>query len=348
MIEFIKVDKVFGKNNQSNKVLNNINLTIADGDIFGIIGYSGAGKSTLVRLINMLEKPTAGDVLINGNNLANYSDKQIRQVKKKIGMIFQGFNLLETKTVAENIALPLQLSGVSKQARNKVVDELLEFVELSDKKFVYPNELSGGQKQRVSIARALANKPDILLCDEATSALDPQTTCAILDLLKKVNKEQNVTIVLVTHEMSVVKHVCNNMIVMEQGKIVEQGAVIDLFKQPKSPVTQKFIGSVIPDKLPTPVRNNLLANHISNVYRFEFLGASAQGSVISQAILKANGKMQINILFSNMINIKEDVIGYMFVSIDGEHDYINDTIEYLKQQDVRIAKLNEEGNYVWI
>jgi len=167
-------------------------------------------------------------------------------------------------------------------------------------------------------------------------------------LLQKINKEQNVTIVIVTHEMSVVKHICNNMIVMEQGNIVEEGAVIDLFKSPKSPVTRKFISSVIPDKLPTPVRNNLLAKHISNVYRFEFLGASAQGSVISQAILNANGKIQINILFSNMINIKAEVIGYMFVSIEGEQGYITQTINYLQQQDVRIAKLNEEGNYVWI
>lgn len=348
MIEFSNVDKVFGTNNSSNKVLNGINLKISDGDIFGIIGYSGAGKSTLVRLINMLEKPTTGSVFINGNNLAKYNDNQIRQVKKKIGMIFQGFNLLETKTVADNIALPLQLSGVSKQERYKVVDELLEFVELSDKKFFYPNELSGGQKQRVSIARALANKPSILLCDEATSALDPQTTCSILELLQRINKEQNVTIVLVTHEMSVVKHICNNMIVMEQGKIVESGSVIDLFKNPQSPVTQKFIGSVIPERLPAPVRNNLLANHISNIYRFEFLGASAQGSVISQAILKANGKILINILFSNMINIKEHVIGYMFVSVEGKPNDITETMSFLKQQDVRIAKLNEEGNYVWI
>lgn len=348
MIEFINVDKVFGNNNQISKVLNNINLTIADGDIFGIIGYSGAGKSTLVRLINALERPTTGEVLINGNNLANYNDKQIRQVKKKIGMIFQGFNLLETKTVNENVALPLQLNGVSKQERNKVVDELLEFVELSDKKLFYPNELSGGQKQRVSIARALANKPTILLCDEATSALDPQTTRSILELLQKINREQNVTIVIVTHEMSVVKHICNNMIVMEQGKIVEKGAVIDLFKHPKSPVTQKFISSEIPDKLPDPVRNHLLTKNISTIYRFEFLGASAQGSVISNAILLANGKIEINILFSNMINIKEDVIGYMFVNIEGKQDQIVTTLEYLKQQGVRIAKLNEEGNYVWI
>lgn len=348
MIEFINVNKVFGVADEHNKVLDNINLKISDGDIFGIIGYSGAGKSTLVRLINMLENPTSGNVLINGENLANYDQKQTRQVKKKIGMIFQGFNLLETKTVADNIALPLQLLGVSKQERYKVVDELLEFVELSDKKNFYPNELSGGQKQRVSIARALANKPSILLCDEATSALDPETTCSILELLKRINKEQKVTIVLVTHEMSVVKHICNNMIVMESGKIVEHGSVIDLFKNPQSPVTRKFINSVIPEKLPVPVRNNLLNKHISNVYRFEFLGESAQGSIISQAILNANGKMHINILFSNMINIKEEVIGYMFVSIEGEEQYVADTLNFLTQQDVRIAKLNEEGNYVWI
>lgn len=346
MIEFKNVNKIFYKNDQELKVLDNINLSINDGDIFGIIGYSGAGKSTLIRLINSLEKPTSGEVLIDGHNLANYSAKEIRQVKQKIGMIFQGFNLLETKTVAENIGLPLLLTGVKQKERDKMIDELLDFVELSDKKYAYPNELSGGQKQRVSIARALINKPTILLCDEATSALDPQTTRSILDLLKRINKEQNVTIVLVTHEMSVVKHICNNMLVMELGNIIEHGPVLDIFQNPSSPVTRKFINSVIYDKLPTKILKNMAQNGITNIFRFEFLGSSCKQSVLSDAILRAQGKVSINILFSNMIDVKEHVIGYMFVSIEGNQDDVDDTINYLKGQHVRIAKLDEDGNYV--
>lgn len=346
MIEFIQVDKVFNKNNQANKVLDDINLTITNGDIFGIIGYSGAGKSTLIRLINALERPTAGKVVIDGHDLAHYTMNEIRQVKRKIGMIFQGFNLLESKTVADNIGLPLLLGGVGQQARAQVVDELLDFVELTDKKRAYPNELSGGQKQRVSIARALVNKPHILLCDEATSALDPQTTRSILDLLKKVNKEQQVTIVLVTHEMSVVKYICNNMLVMEQGKIIEQGPVIELFKNPTSPVTRKFINSVIYDKLPIKILNKMVKNSITNIFRFEFLGSSCQQSVLSDAILRAQGKIKINILFSNMIDVNDEVIGYMFVNIEGADHDIDDSVTYLKHKNVRIARLDEEGNYV--
>lgn len=346
MIELKHVEKNFHKDNQPIKVIDNINLRIHDGDIFGIIGYSGAGKSTLIRLINRLEKPSAGEVLIDGHNLANYNDNELRQVKRKIGMIFQSFNLLETKTVAENIGLPLLLAGVSEQKRDNVIDELLAYVELSDKKNAYPNALSGGQKQRVSIARALANKPTILLCDEATSALDPQTTRSILDLLKKINKEQNITIVLVTHEMSVVKHICNNMLVMENGKIIEQGAVLDLFGNPSSPVTRKFINSVIDNKLPTQILKDMSKNNIVNIYRFEFLGSSCKTPVLSDAILRAKGKISINILFSNMIDVKDNVIGYMFVSIDGEQADIDDTIHYLENRDVRTAKLDEDGHYV--
>lgn len=346
MIEFKKVDKYFEKNKQKFKVLDNINLTIDDGDIFGIIGFSGAGKSTLIRLINSLEKPSSGEVLINGSNFTHVTPNQLRNVKQKIGMIFQGFNLLETKTVAENIALPLLLNGVKKNERDQEVDKLLEFVELKDKKNAYPNELSGGQKQRVSIARAIANKPKILLCDEATSALDPQTTRAILDLLKRINKEQNVTIILVTHEMSVVKHICNNMLVMDSGRIIEQGNVVEIFQNPTSPVTRKFINALIYDKLPTRILNKMLKNAITNIFRFEFLGSSCRQSVLSDAILRAQGKISINILFSNMIDIKEDVIGYMFVSIEGEQKEVDDAIEFLKNKHVRIAKLDEDGNYV--
>lgn len=346
MIELKRVCKSFYHNKQEIKVLNDINITINDQDIFGIIGYSGAGKSTLIRLINALEKPTSGDVIIDGHNLAKFSHHEIRKMKQKIGMIFQGFNLLESKTVAENIALPLLLTGVPKQDRDKVVDQLLDFVELKDKKQAYPSELSGGQKQRVSIARALANKPNILLCDEATSALDPQTTRAILDLLKRINQQQKVTIIIVTHEMSVLKHICNNMLVMENGKIVEQGNVVDIFQNPASPVTRKFVNAVIYDKLPIRILNNMLKHDINNIYRLEFLGSSCRHSVLSDAIMRDCGKISINILFSNMIDIQENVIGYMFVNIEGESNDVEEAIDFLKRKQVRIAKLDKDGNYV--
>lgn len=346
MIEFKQVNKSFYDNKKEIKVLDNIDITINDHDIFGIIGYSGAGKSTLIRLINALEKPTSGQVLIDGRNLADFNLKAIRQIKQKIGMIFQGFNLLESKTVAENIALPLLLCGISKKERDKIVDQLLDFVELTEKKQSYPSELSGGQKQRVSIARALANKPNILLCDEATSALDPQTTRSILDLLKKVNQEQKVTIVIVTHEMSVLKYICNNMLVMEQGRVVEHGNVVDIFQNPTSPVTRKFVNAVIYDKLPIRILNNMLKHSITNIYRLEFLGSSCRQSVLSDAIMRDCGKISINIIFSNMIDIKENVIGYMFVDIEGAANDVADAIEFLKNKQVRIAKLDKDGNYV--
>lgn len=348
MIEFKNVDKIFYKDKKENKVLKNINLKIKDNDIFGIIGYSGAGKSTLIRLINALEKPTSGDVFVNGMNLCECNADQIRQMKRKIGMIFQGFNLLESKTVAQNISLPLLLTGVSKQEQNKIVDELLAFVELSDKKHAFPSELSGGQKQRVSIARALANKPSILLCDEATSALDPETTRSILDLLLKINREQKVTIVLVTHEMSVVKYMCNNMLVMENGNIVEHGEVVDIFRNPKSLVTQKFISSVIPDQLPKLLFERFMAQSICHIFKVEFWNSTSEHSVLNEAILRMNGKIKINILFSNMINIKSEVIGSLFVQLDGSENDIDDTLAYLKENKIKIAKLKKDGQYVWL
>lgn len=344
MIEFQHVNKVFYKNGQATKVLDNINLSINDGDIFGVIGYSGAGKSTLIRLINALEKPTDGVVSIDGKNLSDYPD--IRQVKRKIGMIFQGFNLLETKTVADNIGMPLLLAGVNKKERDETIDKLLDFVELSDKKHAYPSELSGGQKQRVSIARALANKPDILLCDEATSALDPQTTRSILDLLKRINQSRGVTIVLVTHEMSVIQYICNNVIVMEQGKIVEKGSVLDIFQNPKAEVTRKFINSVLNGRLPLPLLDRLKSEGIRDIVRFEFLGNSSTRSVLNDVILEEDGKIKINILFSNMIDVKGHVIGYMFANIEGDEPAIISTINYLNSHLVRTTRLNKDGDYV--
>lgn len=324
MIRFQNIQKIYKKDGQSLTALQDVNLQINEGDIFGFIGYSGAGKSSLIRLVNQLEKPTTGEVIIDGQNIALQSSAEIRRHKKSIGMIFQHFNLLETKTVAQNIAMPLLLSGVSKHEINRRVDNILAYVELSDKKHQYPGQLSGGQKQRVGIARALINNPKILLCDEATSALDPQTTLSILSLLKKISREQKITILLVTHEMEVIEHVCNRVAVMESGRVVEEGTVLDIFAHPQHPTTQKFVRTVLNEEIPERVLHNL--DHQKNVYRLEFLGESAQQPVVNALILQ--DKVKINILFANMKEISGVVLGSMFVQIVGDESSIEDAIHF--------------------
>lgn len=334
MITFQNVQKVYEKDGQSLVALQDINLHINKGDIFGFIGYSGAGKSSLIRLVNQLEKPSSGAVIINGQNIAHHNPAEIRAHKKSIGMIFQHFNLLETKTVAQNIAMPLVLLGIDKQEINQRVDSILEYVELSDKKHQYPGQLSGGQKQRVGIARALINNPQILLCDEATSALDPQTTRSILQLLKKISREQHITILLVTHEMEVIEQVCNRVAVMESGKIVEEGTVLDIFANPKQPTTRKFVGTVLNEEIPERVLHNL--EHQQDVYRLEFLGSSAQEPVVNELILKEIVK--INILFANMKEISGVVLGSMFVQIIGNKIQIEEAIQFLRHRGVAVNK----------
>ncbi|MEX6157569.1 methionine ABC transporter ATP-binding protein [Providencia manganoxydans] len=334
MITFKNIEKIYQKEGQSLTALQNVNLQINEGEIFGFIGYSGAGKSTLIRLVNQLEKPSSGEVIINGQNIAHHSAAEIRAHKKSIGMIFQHFNLLETKTVAQNIAMPLLLSGVSKQEIERRIDDILAYVELSDKKHQYPGQLSGGQKQRVGIARALINNPKILLCDEATSALDPQTTLSILSLLKKINREQKITILLVTHEMEVIEQICHRVAVMENGRVVEEGSVLDIFANPQQPTTQKFVRTVLNEEIPKRVLDNL--EHQHNVYRLEFLGASAQQPVVNELILQ--DKIKINILFANMKEISGVVLGSMFVQIVGEENNIRDGIEFLRQRGVAVSK----------
>ncbi|GAA5103283.1 methionine ABC transporter ATP-binding protein [Wohlfahrtiimonas larvae] len=336
MIEFQDITKTFTKNHQEVIALHPINLTIKKGDVFGVIGYSGAGKSTLIRLVNALEKPTSGEVVINGQVLSSLDAKALRNVKKRIGMIFQHFNLLETKTVAENIALPLKLnSNLSKQEIDARIDELLAYVEIPDKKHAYPRELSGGQKQRVGIARALANNPDILLCDEATSALDPQTTQSILNLLRKINKEQGITIMMVTHQMEVVVSICNRIAVMDKGRVVETGSTKDIFQDPKEPMTRKFINTLIEEEIPRSIIRNIddaLPNHI---YRLEFLGDSAKTPVVNELILTKI--VVVNILFSNMIEIEGSVIGSMFVQLVGSQESIIEAVGFLRGHGVRVT-----------
>ncbi|BCU83220.1 methionine import ATP-binding protein MetN 3 [Polycladomyces abyssicola] len=250
MIVLDKVNKVYPSSKDGDVVaLQDINLRIERGEIFGIVGHSGAGKSTLLRLLNGLEKPTSGSVTVDGISISESSERELREARKKIGMIFQHFHLLWSRTVWENVAFPLELAGKSKKEIREKVDSLLERVGLSHRANAYPAQLSGGQKQRVGIARALANDPSVLLCDEATSALDPETTASILQLLKDIHRDTGITMVIITHEMSVVKRLCHRMAVMEAGKVVELGEVETLFREPKHPVTQQFVQSYHTEKL---------------------------------------------------------------------------------------------------
>ncbi|AXY57087.1 methionine ABC transporter ATP-binding protein [Acinetobacter chinensis] len=336
MIEFKDISKHYELKGQTLRALDNINLTIPAGSIFGIIGYSGAGKSTLIRLINLLERPNSGQVIINQQDFTALNARSLRQERAGIGMIFQHFNLLQTKTVAANIEMPLKLLGVAKAEREKRLDELLEFIDLKHKKDAYPDELSGGQKQRVGIARALANHPKILLCDEATSALDPQTTKSVLELLKKINKEQGITIVMVTHEMDVIESVCDYVAVMEQGKVIETGTTLDIFSQPQHPTTKNFIQTVLQQQLPVSILNNLENQNHKSIYSLQFLGTSAQETVVQAAIKQFD--ISLNILFANMTEINGSVIGQMFIQLLGDPKIIKQTIAFFEQNGVKVEQ----------
>lgn len=243
MIELKDIDVIFSNDDKVVTAVKDVNITVDRGEIFGIVGYSGAGKSTLVRTINLLQPPTQGTVTVNGQEMQKLSKKELRGARKKIGMIFQHFNLMDSRTIFDNVAFPLKGSGLSKDEVAHKVAELLDLVGLEEKTDNYPSQLSGGQKQRVAIARALANDPDVLLCDEATSALDPKTTSSILDLLRKLNEQLGLTIVIITHEMSVVKDLCHRVAVMEDGHVLEQGSIVDMFTNPQKSLTKEFINT---------------------------------------------------------------------------------------------------------
>lgn len=336
MIEFKNISKHYQLKGQTLRALDQINLQIPDGSIFGIIGYSGAGKSTLIRLINLLERPNEGQVIIHGKDFTALSASELRQERTNIGMIFQHFNLLQTKTVAQNIEMPLKLLGKAKAEREKRLEELLDFIDLKHKRDAYPDELSGGQKQRVGIARALANHPKILLCDEATSALDPQTTKSVLELLKKINQEQGITIVMVTHEMDVIETVCDYVAVMEYGKVIETGSTLDIFSRPQHSTTKSFIQTVLQQKLPIKILNNLDNQNQNSIYCLKFLGHSAQETLIQAVIQKFD--VNLNILFANMTEIKGTVIGQMFIQLLGDTSQILSAIEFLRQHGVEVER----------
>ncbi|WP_436970230.1 methionine ABC transporter ATP-binding protein [Macrococcus equipercicus] len=334
MIEIEHVTKQFQTKKGVVEALRDVSLTIEKGQIFGIVGYSGAGKSTLVRLINKLEKPTSGRVVIEGEDITRLSQKLLRRRRQNIGMIFQQFNLFRAKTVEDNIKYPLKLTKkYSKAEIDKRVDELLQFVGLQDKKHDYPSQLSGGQKQRIGIARALATNPDILLCDEATSALDPETTDEILRLLKRINDELNITIVMITHEMEVVKSICDEVAVMEKGRIVEQNQVFELFTNPVHPTTKRFVHSVLNDDIPGEV--DVRARKI---YRFIFNHQQILRPVLSQVGRQFN--VDFNILYGGITELTDKLFGNLLIEAVGNDSSIHAALDSLLSHGIQIKEVN--------
>ncbi|OCA87653.1 phosphate ABC transporter ATP-binding protein [Bacillus sp. FJAT-27225] len=343
MIEFQQVKKVYDSGGNQVTALNGIDLKVDKGEIFGVIGFSGAGKSSLIRCVNLLERPTSGHVIVDGQDLTTLSARELREVKRNIGMVFQHFNLLNSKTVFTNVAMPLKLAKLPKEQIKKRVHELLEFVGLADKADSYPDQLSGGQKQRIGIARALATQPKILLCDEATSALDPQTTSSILQLLKKINKEYNITILIITHEMGVIREICDKVAVIEGGKIIEEGSVFDVFSAPKTQTARNFVSSVMNDKLPESV-TSLIEEHagLQKVYRINFVGNSAGQPLLSQLAKKFD--IDVNVLFGNITELQGTPFGNLIVEFQGSDKEILRALQFIHQQNVSIKEVTANAS----
>ncbi|SKC85560.1 D-methionine transport system ATP-binding protein [Maledivibacter halophilus] len=331
MIKLNNLTKIYKKGNHEVVALKDISLNINKGSIHGIIGLSGAGKSSLIRCINRLEEPTSGEVWINEVNLTSLNSKDLRNARKRIGMIFQGFNLLSSKTVFDNIAFPLSLSKTPEAQIQKKVKSLLELVELTDKSNSFPSQLSGGQKQRVGIARALANDPDVLLCDEATSALDPKTTKQILTLLKDINKSLGITIVVVTHEMDVIKEICDFVTILEDGKIIEEGSTINIFSKPGNEITKHFVESS--NYIPEEFKKGIMLN-------LSFMENSAQKPIISK--LGKDFNVEINILSGQIEYIQNQPLGKLTIGIDNVSNKLEDIISYLETNNVKAEVITNE------
>ncbi|WP_374849425.1 methionine ABC transporter ATP-binding protein [Enterococcus gallinarum] len=336
LIELTHVKKSFDGKSGAVHAVNDVSLQVEKGDIYGIVGYSGAGKSTLVRLLNGLELPSAGDVVINGQNILALKNKELRDFRKKIGMIFQHFNLLWSRTVLENIELPLELAGIPKIKRRERAQELVKLVGLEGREKAYPSQLSGGQKQRVGIARALANEPEILLCDEATSALDPQTTEEVLDLLLSINKKLNLTIVLITHEMNVIRKICNKVAVMELGKIVEEGSVHSVFRHPQQAVTKRFVQQDLePEEDPEELLQAFLReNPHGRLVTLTFTEDNANEPIISQAIRKY--LIDVNVVYGKIQQTNEGSFGALTVLLTGETAEIDKALRFFAQEQVGV------------
>lgn len=339
MIEFVDVNKTYQGTDAPIHALDDINFKVDTGEIYGVVGYSGAGKSTLIRCVNQLESVSAGQVIVDGKDLTALAPSELRVMKKRIGMIFQHFNLLNSKTIYTNVAMPLILNKTPKNEIQKRVAELLEFVGLSDKASQYPDQLSGGQKQRVGIARALATNPSILLCDEATSALDPQTTESILELLRKINKEYNITILLITHEMSVIRDVCHKVAVMENGKIIERGSVFDVFSNPATETGRRFVNTVMQTELPAYVRELIQEQDNSQfIYRINFISKLAVKPYLSQ--ISKLYDLDVNVLFGNITELQGVPFGNLIVQFDGSDEELRKALLYLKENNVHYSEVN--------
>ncbi|WP_096190084.1 methionine ABC transporter ATP-binding protein [Evansella halocellulosilytica] len=339
MISLSKLKKTFNTRDGQVTAVDNIDLMIERGEIFGVIGYSGAGKSTLIRLLNMLETPTSGEVTVAGKNMNTLSKKDLRIARQDIGMIFQHFNLLWSRTVAENIAYPLEIKKIPKEERTKRVNELIELVGLSGRGGSYPSQLSGGQKQRVGIARALANNPKVLLCDEATSALDPKTTDSILDLLVDINEKLGLTIVLITHEMHVIRKICHRVAVMEGGQVVEKGNVLDIFKRPKEKMTKEFVKQVTePEETEEAIRHLFSEDGMSTILQLTFVGGDAKKPLINNLIKSFN--VTVNILQGKISQTQSGPYGSLFISVDGDKGELDKVKAYIREQDVEVEVIH--------
>lgn len=341
MIKLENISKSFAINGKTVEAVKDVCLEIRQGEIFGIIGFSGAGKSTLVRCINLLEKPEKGRVIIDEEDITHYEGKELRNVRQRIGMIFQHFNLMPSRTVFENIELPLKLTKLSASERSQKIKKLLDLVGLSDKAQSYPSQLSGGQKQRVAIARAIANDPKVLLCDEATSALDPQTTHSILQLLKEVNTRLGITIVVITHQMEVIKEICDRVAVMQKGVVVEKGDIVEVFSAPQAPITKSFIQAADNfEAFSDLVKLNSAITGIKPsqpVWFLTYRGAVAGEPLMSE--LYRRFEVKANIIYGNIDYFKQCIVGKLGVAIEGRADQIEKARQFLIDQKVIVEVL---------
>lgn len=344
MIRLENVSKTFTDSNKEVHAVNNVSLTINDGDIFGIIGFSGAGKSTLVRCINLLEKPTDGKVFVDDAEITALSGKELRKARKKIGMIFQHFNLMPSRTIFGNVAYPLRGSGLSKEEIKEKVHHLLELVGISEKENAFPGQLSGGQKQRVAIARALANDPSILLCDEATSALDPQTTKSILKLLQQLNQTLGITVVVITHEMAVVKEICNRVAVMDHGDVVEEGEVFHVFASPKEPLTRSFIKTTSNlQKIEELIEADspvVATKKGELIVRLTYVEKNTSEPLISTVTQKFG--IILNIVFADVEIVQNAPIGGTVAIVSGEGSRIDEALQYLRDKNVGVEVIKDD------
>ena len=344
MIRLENVSKTFTDSNKEVHAVNNVSLTINDGDIFGIIGFSGAGKSTLVRCINLLERPTEGKVFVDDAEITALSGKELRKARKKIGMIFQHFNLMPSRTIFGNVAYPLRGSGLSKEEIREKVHHLLELVGISEKENAFPSQLSGGQKQRVAIARALANDPSILLCDEATSALDPQTTKSILKLLQQLNQTLGITVVVITHEMAVVKEICNRVAVMDHGDVVEEGEVFHVFASPKESLTRSFIKTISNlqkiEELIAADSPVVATKKGELIVRLSYVEKNTSEPLISTVTQKFG--IILNIVFADVEIVQNAPIGGTVAIVSGEGSRIDEALQYLRDKNVGVEVIKDD------